>query len=186
MTAHVGGYRAERPGGAIIATAYLVREATVADAPVLARQRRLMFDAIDPLPADEGDQLEAAVLRFILKAMPAGTFHAWVVEATSGDGARIIVAGGGLQLRTLMARPGHVHGDPEGLIVSMWTEPAHRRRGLGRLVVEAILAWGQANGVTRFTLHASDEGRPLYELFGFAPTNEMRRTFTRDDPDAVS
>jgi GNAT superfamily N-acetyltransferase len=149
--------------------AYTVREAALADAPVLAHQRRLMFDSIAPLPDHDGDFLEAAILRYIVQAMPAGTFKSWVVEC---DG--VIVAGGGLQLRTLMPRPGYVHGEPEGLIVSMWTDPEHRRRGLGRLVVDAILAWGRGNSVTRFTLHASDDGRPLYRLYGFLPTNEMR------------
>jgi GNAT superfamily N-acetyltransferase len=128
-----------------------------------------MFDAIQAMPADEGDAMEAAILAYIRRAMPAGTFHSWVVEHAGS-----IVAGGGLQLRTLMPRPGHITEAPEGLIVSMWTEPEHRRRGLGRQIVEAILAWGKANGVARFTLHASDDGRPLYELYGFSQTNEMR------------
>jgi GNAT superfamily N-acetyltransferase len=148
---------------------YTLREATVEDAPVLARQRRLMFDAITPLPPDEGNAMEDAIVTYLQRAMPDGTFRSWVVEHAGS-----IVAGGGMQLRTLMPRPGHVDFAPEGLIVSMWTEPEHRRRGLGRRVVEAILAWGQANGVGRFTLHASDDGRPLYELYGFRPTNEMR------------
>ena len=150
---------------------YTLREAVLADAPLLARQRRLMFDSIDPLPPNQGDLLEAAILRYIVQAMPAGTFRSWVIEHQG-----TVVAGGGLQLRTLMPRPGYVYGEPEGLIVSMWTEPGHRRRGLGRQIVEAILAWGRANGVTRFALHASDDGRPLYELYGFRATNEMRRT----------
>ena len=149
--------------------AYTIREAVRADAPVLAHQRRLMFDSIAPLPDHDGDRLEAAILRYIVQAMPAGTFKSWVVEHGG-----VIVAGGGLQLRTLMPRPGYVHGEPEGLIVSMWTDPEHRRRGLGRLVVEAILAWGRGHGITRFTLHASNDGRPLYELYGFTQTNEMR------------
>jgi len=160
--------------------AYTLREATVADAPVLARQRRLMFDSIKALPPGHGDLLEAAIIRYIVQAMPAGTFRSWVVEH---EGA--IVSGGGLQLRTLMPRPGYVYGEPEGLIVSMWTEPEHRRRGLGRQIVDAILNWGRANGVTRFTLHASKDGRPLYELYGFRPTNEMRLSFSSTDPDAV-
>jgi GNAT superfamily N-acetyltransferase len=160
---------------------YTLREATVADAPVLARQRRLMFDSIEPLTPQQGDLLEAAIIRYIVQAMPAGTFRSWVVEH---QGA--IVSGGGLQLRTLMPRPGYVYGEPEGLIVSMWTEPAHRRRGLGRRIVDAILAWGRANGVTRFTLHASDDGRPLYELYGFKPTNEMRLSFSSTDPEHVT
>jgi GNAT superfamily N-acetyltransferase len=159
---------------------YVVREATVEDAPILARQRRLMFDAINTMPDDEGDAMEAAILAYIQRAMPAGTFRSWVVEHRGG-----IVAGGGLQLRTLMPRPGHVDFAPEGLIVSMWTEPEHRRRGLGRRVVEAILAWGRANGVGRFTLHASDDGRPLYELYGFRQTNEMRLTLDSSAPHTV-
>ena len=128
-----------------------------------------MFDEISRMPDAEGDELEMAVRTYIERAMPAGTFHAWVVEYEGK-----VVAGGGLQLRTLMPRPDFVRGEPEGLIVSMWTEPEHRRRGLGRRVVEAILAWGAEHGMTRFTLHASDDGRPLYALYGFAPTNEMR------------
>jgi GNAT superfamily N-acetyltransferase len=148
---------------------YTVRKAVLADAALVARQRRQMFDALHEIPQTEGDEIEAAVRAYVERAIPAGTYHSWLVEH---QGAA--VAGGGIQLRTLMPRPGYVHGEPEGLIVSMWTEPEHRRKGLGKLVVEAILAWGRANGVTRFTLHASQYGQPLYEQCGFAPTNEMR------------
>jgi GNAT superfamily N-acetyltransferase len=160
---------------------YTLREAVLADAPILARQRRQMFDSIESLTPEQGTLLEAAILRYIAQAMPAGTFRSWVVER---DGA--IVSGGGLQLRTLMPRPGYVYGEPEGLIVSMWTDPEHRRRGLGRRIVEAILAWGRANGVTRFTLHASNDGRPLYELHGFRQTNEMRLESSSTDPDNIT
>lgn len=160
--------------------AYTVREATLADAAIIAHQRRQMFDALDELSDAEGDAIEAAVRSYAERAMPAGTYHSWLVEHEG-----VAVAGGGIQLRTLMPRPGYVHGEPEGLIVSMWTEPEHRRKGLGKLVVEAILAWGRANGVTRFTLHASKYGQPLYEQYGFTPTNEMRLTFRSTDPDAV-
>ncbi|MBI3969862.1 MAG: GNAT family N-acetyltransferase [Chloroflexi bacterium] len=55
------------------------------------------------------------------------------------------------------------------MILSMWCEPAHRRRGL-----EAILAWCRERGIRRITLHASLQGRPLYERHGFVQTNEMR------------
>ena len=70
---------------------------------------------------------------------------------------------------------------PEGLVVSMWTEPSHRRRGLGNRVMDAILQWCRARGIRRLTLHASTEGRPLYERFGFRPTNEMRLELAPSD-----
>jgi GNAT superfamily N-acetyltransferase len=150
-------------------TEFSLRPATVGDAPVLAYQRRAMFEAIGSVAPTDGPVLEEAVRGYIERAMPAGTFYAWVVECSAG-----IVAGGGLQLRTLMPRPGYVAGEPEGLIVSMWTEPDFRRRGLGRRVLEAMLAWAEERGIRRLTLHASDDGRPLYSLYGFTPTNEMR------------
>jgi GNAT superfamily N-acetyltransferase len=137
-----------------------------------------MFGATQPFAEAELAAVEVAMRGYAERAMPAGTFHAWLVEHGG-----VPVAGGGLQIRTLMPRPGYVNGEPEGLIVSMWTEPAHRRRGLGRLVVEAILTWGRANGVTRFTLHASNEGRPLYERYDFQQTNEMRLSLPGADPD---
>ena len=41
-----------------------------------------------------------------------------------------------------------------------------------------LLSWCRANGVESVVLHASPEGRPLYEQLGFTPTNEMR--YARD------
>ena len=156
---------------------YRIRPATVKDVAVLAYQRRAMFEATGLLDPKDGDELEAAVRRYMERAMPLGTFHAWLVEH---GGA--VVAGGGLQLRTLQPRPGYVRGETEGLIVSMWTEPAHRRRGLGRLVLDAILDWCRANGIRRLTLHASEDGRPLYAKSGFKPTNEMRLDLPAVEP----
>ena len=148
---------------------YTLREATLEHAGVLAYQRRAMFVATGLLNPADAAELEAAVRRYVERAMPEGTFHAWIVEADGG-----VVAGGGIQLRTLMPRPGYVRGEPEALVVSMWTEPDHRRRGLGRRVVDAMLAWCRARGIRRLTLHASVDGQPLYRAFGFSPTNEMR------------
>lgn len=148
---------------------YRIRPARLDDLAVLAWQRRAMFEATGLLAPEAGPALEAAERRYLERAMPAGTFVAWLVEH-----GREIVAGGGLQLRTLQPRPGFVAGEPEGLVVSMWTEPAHRRRGLGSRVLDAILAWCRLHGVRRLTLHASADGRPLYERYGFRATNEMR------------
>ena len=179
--------------------AYRIREATVADAPVLARHRRAMFEAMgllgrpggagsaDSTSSRDGDELEAVSRRWIARELVAGTFYSWVVElveeaggaaaepgAAAGPAHPVIVAGGGLQLRPLMPRPGHVCGEPEALILSMWTEPAHRGRGLATSIVETMLAWCRTRGIRRVTLHASDMGRPIYERLGFAATNEMR------------
>ena len=148
---------------------YLIREATVADASTLVRQRWSMFAELGDGSEAERPALEAAIGRYLAEAMPAGLFRAWLVEA---DG--MPVAGGGIQLRPLVPRPGYTRGEPEAIVLSVWTDPAHRRRGLARRVLEAILDWCRANGVRRICLHASPDGRALYEQLGFRSTNEMR------------
>jgi GNAT superfamily N-acetyltransferase len=148
---------------------YVLRAATPADVAVLAAQRRAMFEEQGRVDRQAGAELEAATRRYLEEALPAGTYYGWLVEAGA-----TAVAGGGVQLRPLMPRPGYVHGEAEGLILSMWTEPGHRRHGLASRVLEAILAWSDTRGIHRLTLHASAMGRPLYTRYGFTATNEMR------------
>ncbi len=37
-----------------------------------------------------------------------------------------------------------------------------------------VIGWARAHGIRRLTLHASDEGRLLYQKLGFVATHEMR------------
>src|SRR6266481_2324902 len=62
----------------------------------------------------------------------------------------------------------------QGLIVNVFTEPAWRRRGLAKLLMNAIIAWSREQNLDGLVLHASDDGRALYEQLGFICTTEMR------------
>jgi GNAT superfamily N-acetyltransferase len=53
-------------------------------------------------------------------------------------------------------------------------EREHRRKGVARELMKVMIAWCRENGFTSVGLHASEEGRPLYEQLSFQPTNEMR------------
>lgn len=85
-----------------------------------------------------------------------------------------IVGGGGVWLRPLLPRPGSLQGSMEAYVLNVYTEPAHRRSGIARAIMETILDWSRDQRVARITLHASSEGRPLYESLGFEPSNELR------------
>jgi len=63
------------------------------------------------------------------------------------------------------------------VILNVYTEPEFRRLGVAQRVVTVILEWIKAYGLQSVNLHASEEGRALYEKLGFAPTNEMRLRF---------
>ena len=62
-------------------------------------------------------------------------------------------------------------GDRLAFVYNVYTEPAHRRRGLARMVMDAMHAWCAAEGITSMALNASRDGKPLYEAMGYAETS---------------
>ena len=63
--------------------------------------------------------------------------------------------------------------------MDVYTHPKYRRRGLARRLMEAMTAWCNANDIPYLFLHASDDGRPLYEAMGFRATTEMHLALDR-------
>jgi GNAT superfamily N-acetyltransferase len=58
--------------------------------------------------------------------------------------------------------------------LGMYVVPELRRRGIARALMTRVVECATEHGAPVITLHASDEGRPLYEQLGFRPTHEMR------------
>lgn len=57
----------------------------------------------------------------------------------------------------------------EGYIVNLWVAPHARRQGLARALLDAAMEGGPSWGLRGLYLHATDDGRPLYEQTGFVP-----------------
>jgi GNAT superfamily N-acetyltransferase len=148
---------------------YTARRATAADAGVVAHHRVAMFRDMGVLAEREAPALHAASEAYLTTALRSGEYLGWVIEVQGQ-----VVAGGGILIRPLLPRPGCPQGSEEAYVLNVYTEPAHRRRGLARRLMEVILDWCAARGITRVSLHASDDGRPLYAAMGFLQTNEMR------------
>jgi GNAT superfamily N-acetyltransferase len=114
------------------------------------------------------DAMLAISTPLIERGLLDGTYRGWLAE-TPGEG---VVAGGGVIVLQFQPHP----IDPRShraWVVNMFTEPKHRRRGLARRLMRTIVVWCRAEGMRFLYLHASDDGRPLYESMGFKSTNEM-------------
>ena len=62
-------------------------------------------------------------------------------------------------------------------LVSMWVAPTHRRRGIGRDLVTAVLEWADAAGalsVSLWVTRANDAAHELYESMGFVDTDDVQ------------
>ena len=148
---------------------FTIREATVADLDLVLHHRRSMF-------FDMGYRDEAVLSAMLSTSRPFfserladGRYRAWFVESPSGD----VVAGGGLIIFDYHSSPRDPH-PRKPVIVNMYTNPAYRRKGFARTLMETMIAWCRTQGFGSILLHASKDGRPLYEQLGFEPTNEMR------------
>jgi GNAT superfamily N-acetyltransferase len=146
-----------------------IREATLDDIPTIIRHRVAMFSDMSVYGPEQFADLLPVSERYFRDAIPNGHYRGWMVEAEDGR----VVAGGGV---VIAAWPGHPGASQprRAWILNMYTEPEFRRRGIARRLMEIMIEWCRAEGFSSVSLHASNEGRPLYEAIGFKATNEMR------------
>jgi ribosomal protein S18 acetylase RimI-like enzyme len=155
---------------------FAVRQAGAADIPVLAHHRAAMFRDMGQLASHQEESLKRATAAYLREALPRGEYFAWVAEDQEARPSTI--GGAGVQLRPILPRPGMATADlelgPEAIVLNVYVEPAWRRRGVAEALMRALLNALAARDIRRIVLHASAEGRRLYERLGFVPTNEMR------------
>ena len=142
---------------------YRIRIATLDDADTLIHQRIAMFtDMGRPVDAE---RLGQEFRQWLRVNMPAGSYHAWIAETDEGQ----IAGGGGMTIIPWPPGPQYM-GHTLAFVYNVYTEPAHRRRGLARQLMEALHEYCRARGVTSIALNASRDGQPLYEALGYAVT----------------
>jgi len=139
---------------------YRVRPATLDDAETLVRHRMAMFT--DMGVALDGPALDRSFRAWLAVMMPAGTYRAWLVETAAGE----VAAGGGISVLPWPPGPRYM-GDTLAFVYNVYTEPAHRRRGVARLLMDQIHDWCRAAGIKSVALNASADGLPLYESMGY-------------------
>lgn len=154
---------------------FTIRRAATADVETLVAHRRAMFHDMGHNDEVALDSMAAKFRVWLLEHMKAGSYHAWLVSAPDGS----IAAGAGLWL---MDWPPHMIGrsSRRGNILNVYTGGSHRRQGLARRLMEAVLLWCRENQIDTIILHASSYGRDLYESLGFTPTNEMRLSLAKE------
>ncbi|MDI1462059.1 GNAT family N-acetyltransferase [Catellatospora sp. KI3] len=145
-----------------------VRRAVAADAAEIVRLRTVMLGAMagEPVPDGPWQELVGANLRRLL-ADPAGDFAAYVVAGADGVGL-LACAVGVIDVR--LGGPLDPSGRT-GYVSNVVTEPGHRRRGLSRACLSALLEWFAGRGVTSVDLRATEDGAPLYRELGFRPVD---------------
>lgn len=111
--------------------------------------------------ATEKLNLIPALMDYYHRHMADGTFVSWLAM----DGEKIIGTSG----MSFVEKPPYFScpNGRIGLLSSMYTDPAYRRRGIARELLGRVLEEARAYGCGSVQITASDMGVLLYSDFGF-------------------
>lgn len=157
---------------------FAIRHAVLADIDLIARHRAEMFTEMGLLPSPLRSDLVSRTVDYLGQAIPSGEYVGWM--ASTVDQPNVVIAGAGVQRRRVLPhplaadeRPSVAHGY-QAIVLNVFTERSWRRQGLAAMLMHHVIDWAHSSRIETLVLHASDDGRALYEKLGFVQTNEMR------------
>ncbi len=147
-----------------------LRKARPTDLRVLVEHRHRMWSDVGGRSEKEIATHYRAYRRWLASRLGSGELFGFVAET---EGHRVI-GSGCLWFHPDQPRPGLLKSSTPN-ILSMFTEPAYRGRGVGTRIVREAMRMARKRGFRRIVLHAAPLGRSLYRRLGFERTWEMRR-----------
>jgi ribosomal protein S18 acetylase RimI-like enzyme len=143
------------------------RLATIADAELIAGQRRRMF--VDSGQAADADlqTMEENFIAWVRPRLSDRSYVGWIVSEEEQA-----VAGAGMWV---MDFPPHFFdAEPvRAYLLNFYVDPAFRGRGLAYELLKTAVADARRRGIKVVSLHASKFGKPLYERNEFKQSTEM-------------
>ena len=153
----------------MILLSFKILYATMEDIDLLVRHRVSMWNDISAELTAAAPNFEEKNRGWIKKKLSEGKLIGFIAKTQDGH-----VAGSGcLWIREHPPIPMSAHMEVPYLL-SMYTEEGFRRKGVGKMIVEAAIAWCRDRGYDRINLDASEAGKRLYETLGFKPGYSMR------------
>lgn len=143
------------------------RLASLSDIEIITEMRIAFLSELNGKPDTASEQLLRASLHtYFTRSIPEQSFICCLAETENE-----VVGIGAVVLRQ---RAGHFKNPEgkEGYIMSMYTKPAFRKRGISGNILRRLISEAKLLGTNYFELHATAEGEPLYIKNGFLKHNE--------------
>lgn len=103
--------------------------------------------------------------------LEAGRYFGWLAEYEGR-----VVAGVGMMVIDWPPHPSHPTQCQRGYILNVYVEPEFRGQGVAKKLMAEANAEAKRRGIQFMILHATAQGRPLYEALGWLDTAEMALT----------
>jgi GNAT superfamily N-acetyltransferase len=142
----------------------MVRPVATGDLASLMALRRMWAEETDGTIDDGG--YEDRFADWFERTLP--TRRAWLALLPTGQAVGMMSMG----LFERMPKPGTVTSY-WGYLSNAFVVPDYRNAGVGRMLLEALLAYARAEGLHRVVLHPSDRAIPFYQRAGFSPADML-------------
>lgn len=152
-----------------------IRRARLADLETLVNQRRSMFEDIWDLDSKNNKLTDALYKKWVVEMIKKRRFVGFLAVSEKGEP----IGGGCVWIREMQPSPwseGRLHAP---YLMSMFTSPQYRGRGIATSIVKEAMDWSKKKGYRTMILHASKLGRPVYSRLGWKRTWEMRVDLTK-------
>jgi GNAT superfamily N-acetyltransferase len=153
---------------------FRLRAARTGDLATLVLHRRGMWEDMGIKGKVKHAQADRVYGEWARKRLRDKSLLAWIVENRAGNA----VSSGCLWLQPRQPSPGNSQKF-QPYLLSMYTVPEYRGKGLASKVVRAAVDWTRAHNYASLRLHASEKGRRVYRKQGFSRTWEMRLNMTK-------
>lgn len=140
----------------------IYKKATIEDLSILVKTRITVLRAANKLSDDvDMSGVEHQSRKYYKTALQDNSHVAYLVF----DGDEFVGAGG---VSFFQVMP--TYHNPTGrkaYIMNMYTKPEYRRQGIAYKTLDLLVAEAKARGINAISLEATENGRPLYEKYGF-------------------
>jgi GNAT superfamily N-acetyltransferase len=144
-----------------------IREANLDDLETLVQLRLALLREAGNLKSDASTGILAEAIRqYLTRTLPAAKFVAWVAEV-NGE----IIGTSGV---VMFERP-PIYGNLSGMeayVMNIYTIPNWRGSGVATALLGEIISYVRKTDARRIWLHATEDGKRLYEKVGFVSTTD--------------
>lgn len=151
----------------------VIRPAELRDIPTAVDFRSRMFREMGWTDEERLRTVEPLAAAYLEREFVSGGCSGFVAEKPGTDGELETVACVVVVWQSIPPGPRNLVGR-QAYLLGMYVVPEARRQGIARALMTAAIECATRSGAPLLTLHASDQGRPLYEQLGFHTAPEMR------------
>ena len=147
--------------------AITARPVAESDLELICQHRERMF-AESGRARESLRPMTSAFEQWLAPRLRDGSYFGWMLED-----AGLVIAGLGMMVIDWPPHPSHPADDRRAYVLNVFVEAEHRRRGLAKRLMALAEEKARHLGLRYAILHATRQGRPLYETLGWEPTSEM-------------